>query len=259
MRVKLTNCICLGFAAFQCFCISGFANPVYADEVPSSEINSQENSGETSLIEELKSQLKKTDSFKKTDNSMLATKVEEVTAVHDAIKQEEENLKNEEIKKSQMGELMPIDEIKTENYGVCPNPGTSKVKSYMDGAKVTNTASRQYQLLQTMHINEQGFYSTDDGYIGVALGSYYGAIGTKYTVTLENGRTIKVIKADEKADIHVYNGCYHRQDGSVMEFIIDTQTAGNYWGFRNGYVLGGNFNNAEEFQGQIVDIRLVVE
>ena len=161
-------------------------------------------------------------------------------------------------KRSESGEMTAMDELDLSEYGVCSNPGTSRVKSYMDGAKVTNTASAQYKLLQTMHVDERGFYATDDGFIGVALGSYYGPVGSKYVVTLSNGKQYKVIKADEKADAHVWNGCYHREDGSVMEMVIDTETAGAYWGVgANGLVLNGNFNNAEEFQGEIVDFLAV--
>lgn len=133
----------------------------------------------------------------------------------------------------------------------------STVKSYMDGAKVTNKLSAQYLLLQTMHINEKGNYETDDGYIGVALGSYYGPIGTKYIVTLSTGKVLKVIKADAKADEHVYNGCNHKQDNSMMELIIDTATAGSYYGTIGGYVAGGNFNNVDDYNGAIVDMKKV--
>ena len=133
----------------------------------------------------------------------------------------------------------------------------STTKSYMDGSTVTDTASIQYQLLSSMHINEKGHYETDDGYIAVALGSYYGAVGTKYIITLDNGISFKAIKADQKADEHVYNGCQHRQDGSMLEFILDTEVAGNYYGMKNGYVAGGNLNNVSEFNGAIVSIKCV--
>lgn len=135
----------------------------------------------------------------------------------------------------------------------------STVKSYMDGAKVTNVATAQYQLLQTMHINEKGNYETDDGYIGVALGSYYGPIGAKYIVTLSTGKTLKVIKADAKADQDVYDGCYHKEDSSMMELIIDTKTAGDYYGVVNGYVSAGNFDNQDEYHGAIVSMKRVAD
>lgn len=191
-------------------------------------------------------------SVNKIDSMVSMAKDSEITV------QLREEKRKEDRRLSTLGILTEEDHIETLDYGVCPNPDSS-TKSYMDGSKIQNRASRQWKLIQTMNVNEQGFYSTDDGFIGVALGSYYGAIGTKYLVTLENGMTYKVIKTDEKSDVHVYDGCYHRVDGSVMEMVIDEETAGKYWGMTNGYVLGGNFNNAEEFKGQILDIQLVDE
>lgn len=226
--------------------------------LPFQTVFAAEKNEQPSMIDQLKQNIKKTESYQNVDTSMLGQTLSTVTVVQEEIEVKKQEEIEEEKKLSSLGIVTENAEIASEEIQICSNPGTSHVKTYMDGAKVTNTASAQYQLLQTMHINEQGFYATDDGYIGVALGSYYGPIGTKYLVTLENGTTLKVIKADAKADIHVYNGCYHRQDGSMMEFIVDTQTAGNYWGFRNGYVLGGNFNNAPEFQGAIVKMERVL-
>ena len=133
----------------------------------------------------------------------------------------------------------------------------STVKSYMDGSTVTNTASVQYQLLSTMRINEKGQYETDDGYIAIALGSYYGPVGSKYIIELDTGITFKAIKSDQKSDEHVYNGCQHRVDGSMLEFILDTETAGNYFGMKNGYVCGGNLNNSSDYNGAITSIKKV--
>lgn len=149
-------------------------------------------------------------------------------------------------------------ETETEKLEVCPNPGTSATKSYMDGAMVTNVYTDQYELLHhQMHVNDNGHYVTDDGYLGVALGSYFGPVGTKYVVTFANGRSYRIIKADAKADEDVYNGCYHRLDGSVIEFIIEPETAAKAYGVINGYVAGGNFNNVPEFSGEILEMRLV--
>lgn len=130
-------------------------------------------------------------------------------------------------------------------------------KSYMDADTVTDEDSLQYKLLSQMHINEKGLYETDDGYVAIALGSYYGGVGTKYLITLDTGVTFKAIKADEKADEHVYDGCIHKVDGSMMEFILDTDKASQYFGLSNGYVAGGNLNNSNDYRGDIVEIRQV--
>ena len=40
-----------------------------------------------------------------------------------------------------------------------------------------------------------------------------------------------------------------------IEFIIDENTALNYYGVGdNGYVLNGSYNNADEFNGNIIKI-----
>lgn len=141
--------------------------------------------------------------------------------------------------------------------GVC---SYSSTKSYEDGSGITDRTSKQYWLLQEMYIDERGFYVTQDGYIGVALGSYYGEIGTKYQVTLDTGIELRVIKADEKADKDVINGCYHKTDGSILEFINDYQTAARYYGLiSNEFILNGNYNNHDDFAGTIISMKKVIE
>lgn len=141
------------------------------------------------------------------------------------------------------------------NIELCAEGNTTK--SYMDGATVTDTTSNQYQLLSQMHVNDRGHYETDDGFLAIALGSYYGPVGTKYIITLDSGVQLKAIKADEKADEHMIGGCTHYQDGSMMEFILDSETAANYYGEVNGYVAGGNLNNIDMWKGAIVSIQRV--
>lgn len=144
-------------------------------------------------------------------------------------------------------------QIETSNMGVC-KPNNNSMKTYMDGGLITAVGTKQYELIHTMHVDKRGHYITDDGYIGVALGSYYGSVGTKYIVKLDSGKTLKVIKTDEKSDNHTVNGCYHASDGSLLEMVIDTKTATNY----HGGQLSGNFNDYEEFRGSIIEIKKVI-
>lgn len=243
-----------------CCTTPSFFTPVLADE------QTVQQSQPVSMIDSVTNQVKRTKTYRKKNKSLVNDSVKQVEQTKSAMvaaekqkQAEEQKAKQEDETLSQLGFKTKEDKLVTNDQPVCPNPLNGETKSYMDGAKVTNTASKQYQLLQTMHINDQGFYATDDGFIGVALGSYYGPIGSKFTVTLSNGNTFKVIKADEKSDNDVYNGCYHKQDGSMMEFVIDTETAGEYWGMINGYVLGGNFNNCEQFNGTIVSMERVFD
>ena len=130
-------------------------------------------------------------------------------------------------------------------------------KSYMDADAVTNEDSAQYKLLSAMHADARGHYETDDGYLAVALGSYYGPVGPKYIIELDSGVTFKAIKADEKAEEDVFDGCTHRFDGSMLEFILDSDKAAEYYGVVNGYVCQGNLNNSKEFTGAITSIKRV--
>ncbi len=143
-----------------------------------------------------------------------------------------------------------------EEVEVC---STSSVKTYMSYSAVTDTRSKQYKIINNeMTVQENGLLVDEHGFIGVALGSYYGDLGSRYLITLENGETIPVIKVDAKSDSHTINGCYQMYDNSVIEFVIDVEKAGNHFGNGgNGLVVNGNFNNIEEFNGAITKIERV--
>lgn len=129
-------------------------------------------------------------------------------------------------------------------------------KTYMDYKSLSKN-SNQYKLLSTL-ATKNGFFYSEDGFMAAALGSYFGELGEKYIFTLSSGVELKLIKADEKADIHTNNGCEQRWDKSVIEFIIDSETLTYAMG-GNGYFLNGNFNNTPEFSGDIVKIVKIKE
>lgn len=146
-----------------------------------------------------------------------------------------------------------------ESINVC---STSSVKTYMSYKAITTKSSSQYQYIHNnMYVDQEtGLLRNKEHpeYIGVALGSYYGKIGSMYEFTLDTGKVLKVVKVDAKSDSHTYNGCYHRQDGSVIELVIDPNIAKNYYGTgSNGYVLNGNFNNSPDFYGRITGVQKV--
>ena len=101
---------------------------------------------------------------------------------------------------------------------------------------------------------KDGFLYDEDGYMGVALGSYFGDIGNRFIFTLDTGVELKLIKIERKADKHTYNGCVQRWDKSVIEFVIDLET-NLIPRASNGYVAQGNFNNLPQFSGKIVRIQ----
>lgn len=141
-----------------------------------------------------------------------------------------------------MLEEIPLCDEKHENF-----------KSYMDYRAITDKTSKQYQLIYSdkIVVGDDGLLYCGE-YIGLAMGSRFGQIGDKFVITLDDGVEFKAIKLDEKADSHTYNGCHHRVDSSIIEFVICTEKA------KESYPLAikmGNFDYAEGFSGEIVKIQ----
>ena len=151
-------------------------------------------------------------------------------------------------------------EFETEELSVCSE---NTAKTYMDYRMTTVVSSRQYQFLRNECTVDKktGFLYDEEGFIAVALGSFYGVIGDRYYFTLDSGVVLPLVKGEEKADEDTdYSGCYHVNDGSVIEFVIDDEYAAAYFGANgNGYVLDGNYNNYPLFNGRIVRVEKAVE
>lgn len=92
----------------------------------------------------------------------------------------------------------------------------------MDGETITDVTSDAYSLINELFV-EGGLY-TDGEYLAVAMSSFYGSVGDKFRITLSSGQIIKVIMVDVKNDKHVDDNYSHKTDGSVVEFIVDTET-----------------------------------
>lgn len=137
---------------------------------------------------------------------------------------------------------------------------TSSVKTYMDYRSITNTRSKQYKYIKEhMSVNHQGLLVDKDGFIGVALSSRYGIIGSKFKIILDTGTILNVVKIDEKSSKHTDSeNCVQKWDGSFLEIVIDKDIAGKYYGVaKNNYVLSGNFNNSKDFNGKIEKVVIV--
>lgn len=149
-------------------------------------------------------------------------------------------------------------EYKSVSIGAC---STSSVKTYENYKLITSTTSEQYQFIHNeMTVDsETGFLVTEDGFIGAALGYSFGDIGSKYYFVLDTGIVLPIVKVDAKASVHATNGCSANDNASVIEFVIDPEIAGNYFGSNNGLVCDGNFNNCEDLQGSIVDVEQVLD
>ena len=104
-------------------------------------------------------------------------------------------------------------------------PGHSNKMTYMDYRAITDTSSKQYALQQDPYcvVNEQGFLMYRDNWYVVAMGSYWGNIGDKFIVRLQNGKLFSIIIGDRKASTS--RDAYAQTDGSVIEFLIQSDSA----------------------------------
>lgn len=160
------------------------------------------------------------------------------------------------VKKKPTIEIVEEPEIEYKHTSVNMLYQTS-AKTYMDYRAITNKESTQYKLIHSdvITICEDGFLRDTDGFIGVAMGSYFGPIGSRYVCKLDNGKEIKVIKVEAKADQHTVDGFCGSTSYDIIEFVIDTKAIWmqqNKWG--NGYIFSGNFNNYDIFNGKIISI-----
>ena len=179
------------------------------------------------------------------EGSYRAINIKEKVFVETPIEKEEENTGTSEVFK----EVEEIVDVPQKEDIKC---STSQIKTYMSYKAVTATRSKQWDLIHNyMTVSEDGMLRSSDGYIGVALGSHYGPLGSKFEIHLDTGIVFKAIKIDEKADRHVNNGCVHKSDGSMIEFVIDTS---KFTLSSNGYVWSGNFNNNPAYRGKVVAI-----
>lgn len=150
-------------------------------------------------------------------------------------------------------------ELIASSAGVC---ATSSTKTYMDYRAITSKNSAQYKYIKNnMTVDDEtGLLVDEYGFIGVALGSYYGKIGDRYLFVLDNGTILPFVKVEEKADGDTTNGCYHNSDSSVIEFVLHEDFAAAYFGKTgNGLVSSGNLNNYDEFRGKISEVQKVTE
>lgn len=122
------------------------------------------------------------------------------------------NNKTEAIRKNYEWELLPVE-----------TDGT--FKSYMDGSSITDVTSSAYNQIQKMSI-VNGLY-VENGYVGIAISSYYGNIGDKFRITLSSGQIFYAVMTDTKKDEDVDENHAHKIDGSIIEFVVDIETLDN--------------------------------
>ena len=173
------------------------------------------------------------------------------------------NLSNEDLSKPSFNLEDLYDYQKQYKGEEIENCARTGAKTYMDYRMTTVVNSAQYQFIHnnlTVDTNT-GFLYDKDGFIAVALGSYFGKIGDRFYFTLDSGVVLPLVKAEQKADVDTdAMGCQHLYDTSIIEFVIDSDYAGDYfWNNGNGLVLNGNYNNYPLFDGDIEKVEKVLD
>lgn len=132
----------------------------------------------------------------------------------------------------------------------------SHLKYYEDYRMITDTTSKQWEFQQKTNVYEdyRGFLMENEEWYAVALGSYFGDIGTKYIFTMSTGNKIKIVKGDFKSDADTCEDNYLSYNGHILEFMINPD---NQWMIENE-IPSLNFINYEPFQGDIVKIEKVI-
>lgn len=105
--------------------------------------------------------------------------------------------------------------------------GNSQKMTYMDYRAITDKNSKQYELQQDPHvcINKNGFLMYRSNWYVVAMGTYWGDVGDKFIVYLDNSESIPIIIGDIKSNEHTDKLNYAHTDGHVLEFLIDSTSA----------------------------------
>ena len=119
-------------------------------------------------------------------------------------------------------------EYKCEFYEMCTHEtGNSQKMTYMDYRAITDKSSKQYKLQQDPYVcvDESGFLMYRSNWYVVAMGSYWGKVGDKFIVHLDNGELIPIIIGDIKSNRHTDKLNYAHADGHVLEFLIDSNSA----------------------------------
>lgn len=160
------------------------------------------------------------------------------------------------ISESSIEDKIEATELITVNVPLKETNG-SWFKPYMDYRKMTDETSKQYKFInqENVSVNEKGMLMLDEEFYCVALGYYFGDIGSKYIITLETGQKIKVVKAESKNPIHTDNEGYLAQNGHIVEFLVDTNS--NYLR-ENKVFYHGNIGALEMFKGNIIQIEKIL-
>lgn len=92
----------------------------------------------------------------------------------------------------------------------------------------TSESWNKFYSKETIYTDENDFLRSEDAYV-VALGSYFGEVGDRFVVTMEDGQEFIVVKGDEKSDHDAHIDPTHRyhtfgDKANILEFIFGCGT-----------------------------------
>ena len=145
---------------------------------------------------------------------------------------------------------------KRSKYISYQSPSSNTFKSYEDAECITDSSKlAQGRFKKKYRLDYQsGVWMVGNRYC-IAVGSYYTKkIGVKIDLVLShNGRkhTLKCITADSKADKDtIYNHRIHK-DGSVAEFVVNTNSLS-----KKARLMGDVSYAGKQFKGKIIKIKI---
>lgn len=106
------------------------------------------------------------------------------------------------------------------NYLQLPTGSTGEFKSIERASMITRKDSKQWYLQQLANTDNLGFRRFNEYYL-VSMGTFYAKnIGQTFQIEFEE-RIIMVMIGDVKRNIDTIQEMYCRENGSIVEFIID--------------------------------------
>ena len=145
------------------------------------------------------------------------------------------------------GKLEEYERYKQINSMSIPNIGDKK--TYMSYRMIKKNSNQGRIVYSDEAWTDQDGLRLWQEYYCVALGSYYGAVGDKFWVETDKGNKYKVIKADEKSDVHTDpSNKYTVATNCMMEWLVDIDK------LNVNIKKSGNINNIDKVSGKIVKI-----
>lgn len=170
------------------------------------------------------------DAYTGKDRSAIPTKLQSTIDTKVILDKKIDEIKQEEALKEL--ELQAVSGNIPQGYG--------NFKSYMDYEVISNTDSYQYQLQQKAKTGDYGIRYYNNLPM-VAVSSAIGSVGSKINVTFSTGKTYSFVIGDIKGGTD-----FASADGSVIEFIVDTDQVPDY------ILNAGSYEVV--YEGTIVDI-----